>query len=1117
MAAAPAMRPLRRGVGIGGGHGWLSMAPPVEHEHEATPAPSSHPADSAASSAPAADDNDNAAAAHQAASASHVAPMALPASCGDYNCDCSMSSGSKRHMDAAHSFPKRAASCSRSHSPPHAHSCSRTSSSFDSDDDEAARKPFDFRASMVPMAFGKVKNTAAAAAAGLDQRKSKQQFHEVAAQQLGPCALTSVGAEANANAPTRRAKRHQCQHQHERAASAAPCEGRSHAAHRDQEVLLCAMGQSSGGAGSVHSRSRSSSMLRACSNSSITSSSSVAHVQHQHLHLQPPRARDHSSVSAAPFVKNRTRSSSSSPSPRPRSRVASSPGGTRHVVNGGGGLRHGGVEWSGKTLHAVELEMERLGRAEWMTHAPDPVYLASRLEAVRRNLEVEQRELEEEQQELGLDEAQREGHKSRKWLRKRWLSWSEEDEDEEDEKEARANEHKGAVRDHHAPNQSVQDAEPATASAATTTVAAEALPLQKQTAVPRELHQAVGMSPPAQTIAFLPAIHIPSHPASPNRASDVNCGSDSYSDSSASVAITPPNYGLCPPLLLRPPTLLGTPALVSLAASSAVAGADVPPLPPKETSCAPPPTQVDAVLSLLDAAQRRAALAAVCADTAHASADLERLRLSLALLPPIDHASQMQALEQRVDVRNIKRTDLEQVRDLHCLHGDERLLGMEDGDDMMGRNLDTYTTSATFLLRLLVDENYIAVVAVAKPLPEPPALPATAATTREWSIPQADPDSPPGPRLSSEPDFRPSSRSDRLRKRDRSCETQRTESFTNIAVRAPPLAVQADPASAGISSSSPSSADLEFELAASSDDFESVAPNSLFSSPAHLLGSKSGSGRDDGDVVMHHAAAFTDLTGATSVHPGNSPALLPAKAELAVAATGATQGGHGEGEILAGSKTHILAIPQLELTGPEFIAPPPAKRVMAVAPPRGRLLDSETILGVASAIITYKHHTPESLWPQDAKGINICGPRYLDRSECSTVHLLTLSILPAERSQGLGGKLLDELLERAKVRVCAQHLAAQRQKKQSAQGSAQYNLTAADEMKPQQQQPKTRVYLEVHPSNSRAIELYLRKGFQQAAGSSGTKRGFYRGDERILPRIRLSVGGTDALVYEKWL
>ncbi|SPO26212.1 uncharacterized protein UTRI_02488 [Ustilago trichophora] len=55
------------------------------------------------------------------------------------------------------------------------------------------------------------------------------------------------------------------------------------------------------------------------------------------------------------------------------------------------GLSFGGRQWKGKTVHAVEQELEALRDERLMSHAPDAAYLASRLEGVRRNLEIEER------------------------------------------------------------------------------------------------------------------------------------------------------------------------------------------------------------------------------------------------------------------------------------------------------------------------------------------------------------------------------------------------------------------------------------------------------------------------------------------------------------------------------------------------------------------------------------------------------------------------------------------------------------------------------------------------------------------------------------------------------
>lgn len=57
--------------------------------------------------------------------------------------------------------------------------------------------------------------------------------------------------------------------------------------------------------------------------------------------------------------------------------------------------------------------------------------------------------------------------------------------------------------------------------------------------------------------------------------------------------------------------------------------------------------------------------------------------------------------------------------------------------------------------------------------------------------------------------------------------------------------------------------------------------------------------------------------------------------------------------------------------------------------------------------------------------------------------------------------------------------------------------------------------LEMHPSNESAMALYKNHGFAQIPGSKGIARHFFRGDNRIPARIRLQVGGADAVRLER--
>ena len=63
----------------------------------------------------------------------------------------------------------------------------------------------------------------------------------------------------------------------------------------------------------------------------------------------------------------------------------------------------------------------------------------------------------------------------------------------------------------------------------------------------------------------------------------------------------------------------------------------------------------------------------------------------------------------------------------------------------------------------------------------------------------------------------------------------------------------------------------------------------------------------------------------------------------------------------------------------------------------------------------------------------------------------------------------------------------------------------------------TRTYLEVHPSNTHALALYRAHGFAAPAeDAKAVKRGFYRGDIRIATRERTKRGGTDAWVLQRF-
>ncbi|PWN49874.1 hypothetical protein IE53DRAFT_369395 [Violaceomyces palustris] len=360
---------------------------------------------------------------------------------------------------------------------------------------------------------------------------------------------------------------------------------------------------------------------------------------------------------------------------------------------------------------------------------------------------------------------------------------------------------------------------------------------------------------------------------------------------------------------------------------------------------------------------------------------------------------------------------------------------------------ETYATTASFLLRLLVDDKHVCLVAVAKPIPEPTDLPSPFSIKPLASLPSSLGGSP----------------------------------------------------SAAAASPSPSPSPLSSSPSSLSD-----ASESLFSAPR---------GQD------HAPSTFTGAT-TVSLGPEHSPSF---------------------------SSEHYDG-PRSELAGPTEVAPPSVVKVMAAPPPRGRTNPhTETVVGVASASLNVirpgnddffgtldeDSETETSLHPDtDADGSHTPRPEQ-PRSRSSTrtgnkvakeAHILTLSILPSERSQGLGARLLDALLQECQVRSKS---VGRRLIAPSSSSSPTTSTSSPAASKVGEEKGKKhgesgevvqtlRTYLEVHPSNRRAIELYRSRGFQRPDGERGFRKGFYRGDIRIPVQERLKAGGMDAWVMERF-
>ncbi|KAK0550050.1 hypothetical protein OC845_002854 [Tilletia horrida] len=644
-------------------------------------------------------------------------------------------------------------------------------------------------------------------------------------------------------------------------------------------------------------------------------------------------------------------------------------------VNGGGGIEFAGRQWSGKTAHAVEQEMEALGDRVIMSFAPDAAYLASRLEGLRRNLEASN------------------------WERRpTWVGWEEEEgQDAEEENTEDAN--KDAQVD--GPSTDAL----ATGQAKSADETTSNVTIREHVKSPKS--QIDLALPPAPATSLIEA--------------------EAYRRANLPVVSNMEGYTM------------------SAAQRSRLAQEWIPLNPETDE-----------------------------ADSQDGMSNIEILPVEDVgpfTPPPLDAATKAAVLNARLDTRLIKRDDLVQVRELHCYHG--------DGNKSPGR--ETYTMSAGFLLRLLVDEKHVAVVAVKRPIPAPESpLPSDLAMSihSRLSINTTNP----------------------------SPATERHAPLVPSALARQQSAYSIDRPDSPTSSMEAEDDDDDND----DDDDADEGPRSATTTSPLSPSFFSTTANDFRPGSLTGFTAATSYTESETTRGLTSPEAVSNSQDTAIAR---------EAELEQNLPAHGMTLPASVLpqsdstfyerdadkpllAGPLPVAPPLPVRTLGAAPPSHRLRTvdaisailegSEVVVGVATAQLTTTEPLANELWP----GIDPDDTAQRGYA-VEEAHVLTLSVAPDERSQGLGARLLERLLEECKIRIG--HNSLRKPESISVSGRAR----------------SMRAIVEVHPSNERALELYQKANFTRVPGPQGTKKNFYRGDERIPLTYRLKVGGTDAWVMER--
>ncbi|KAE8208415.1 hypothetical protein CF335_g426 [Tilletia laevis] len=678
-------------------------------------------------------------------------------------------------------------------------------------------------------------------------------------------------------------------------------------------------------------------------------------------------------------------------------------------INGGGGIEFAGRQWSGKTAHAVELEMEALGDRAIMSFAPDASYLASRLEMLRKNLE------------------------GSGWERRpNWVHW----EDEEDQKEEQEME-----------TEDVEEEQEEVAEKEDETLTTDDKPTETKTKSPTG---PVRLRPHPTTASPKPKPHHHHHQKHAPR-------SEFSLPPAPATSLIDAEYARATRALPSVSNIEG--ASLSAAERSRIARA----------SFLPAPAAAGAKAESRSRSRMREGVTVADVDEEGEEEEVEPQ-----MPPPLEPAVRAAALDARLEIRQLKRDDVVQVRELHCFHG--------DGNKSPGR--ETYTMSAGFLLRLLVDEKHVAVVAVKRPIPAPESpLPSDldlANSIHSRFSPSPMGASSPSRTLNRERVGSSLARTVKPDGRGEMYEVARSSSSMEAEAEDDDEEEEGEEegedirSDAGSGSSSPSS------FSSSADE---VSPRTEFTRATSL---------SDRGAQQQQRQATTTATTATTTR------MLPrAEDRSNLPAHGRTL----PPSVLPQSDSTFYErdADKPFLAGPLPVAPPLAVRVMAAPPPGHRLRSfamlegAENVVGVATAQLTTTEPLANELWP----GIDF-DDTSARGAAVEQAHVLTLSVAPDERSQGLGARLLERLLEECEIRIGHNSL---RRPPQSISVSGRAK--------------SMRAVVECHPSNERAIGLYEQAGFRRVQGPQGTRKNFYRGDERIPLAYRLRVGGTDAHVFER--
>ncbi|SPO26213.1 uncharacterized protein UTRI_02489 [Ustilago trichophora] len=399
---------------------------------------------------------------------------------------------------------------------------------------------------------------------------------------------------------------------------------------------------------------------------------------------------------------------------------------------------------------------------------------------------------------------------------------------------------------------------------------------------------------------------------------------------------------------------------------------------------------------------------------------------------------------------------------------------------------ETYASTASFLLRLLVDDRHVCLVAVAKPIPEPAAPLPDLAITRNVDVPVS-------PRSASSGAASPAS-------------LPSIDGLESLHLATAQVVADAE-SSADVSSLSSSPGPSLFSVSRGGGTGLPTAPHTRMISPrAH-----------DGRINNTPATSvFSDIFAERGIPTGphtkqhelpgpTDTSSAPFKKVLSIPPPRSSDTRAAESETILGVVSAQLSV----------VSAPSEDSLFFTAPKKAAAEEEATSV-IDIHLLTLATAPEERGQGLGAKLLSALHGECMAKARIMALRMRSKIPGALPTLAPLSPKYIDEAaFPPVPGGSCTTELATRSPLLRGL--GCNFSLSQLKDPSPASGKFLTRTYLEVHPSNIHALTLYRAHGFAAPHDDSkAIKRGFYRGDIRIATSERTKRGGTDAWILQRF-